>query len=415
MIMKFMKFFLSIFVILSSFYFLINLDFNNTVTISLENKLEDKIVLKKNEDLEKEKFSEEKIIINEEKKSEEIVEIKKDNILIKEINLINDPIEMQLEKMSLDEKIGQMLIIGFENSYLDDHIKIMIEKYHIGGINLLRRNIKNEEQVKKLIKDLQLISNKTLLMAADQEGGDLIRFNFLKELTSQLEIKNMEIAEKVAFERSRELKDLGINMNFSPVIDYVSDKESYLYRRTFGTNINNISSLGNSMIDGYIKGGIIPVIKHFPGYGNVDINPHTKKAILNISKEEFELNLIPFREVIKKNPNVPIMTAHIIIPIFDSKPATISSKYLTKILREDLDFKGVIITDDIEMVSAGLNIEDIAVEAIKSGADMIISTLTPEKQVDIFNRLKRAVLDNEITEKRIDESVIRILELKEVI
>jgi beta-N-acetylhexosaminidase len=263
-----------------------------------------------------------------------------------------DLIISEVNKMSLEQKIGQMLIVGFENTYLDDHIRKMIETYHIGGINLLKRNIKDSDQVKVLTKHLQKISTIPLFIATDQEGGKSVRLNFLKELTPQIKIKTKKKSEQVAFNRAKELKELGINMNFSPVLDYVSDKKSYLYGRSFGTDPRTIGSLGNAMVKGYIKGGVIPVVKHFPGYDNIYLDPHTNKAILKIDAKKFKLNLIPFQTFIKKNPFGAIMTAHIIIPSMDSKPATLSPKFLTEILREQMNFKGVIITDDIEMVSA---------------------------------------------------------------
>ena len=326
--------------------------------------------------------------------------------------LPNQPILSKVSQMSLDEKIGQLLIVGFEHDYADDHIKAMISKYHIGGVNLLKRNVKDKTQIKNLIENLQTISTVPLFIAADQEGGGASRFNFLEQLTPQVKIDGNKQAEKVAFERALELKGLGINMNFSPVLDYVSDPNSYLYTRTFGAEVEDIAELGGAMINGYRNGGIIPVAKHFPGYGNLLIDPHTNKASLVISSEELEQNLIPFKKVVAGNSAIAIMTAHISIPSIDTKPATLSSKFLDEILRKRFGFKGVIITDDIEMVSAGNSIEEVAVEAVKAGADMIISTYTPEKQIRIFNALKYAVLDGRIQEERIDESVARILELK---
>jgi len=327
-------------------------------------------------------------------------------------SLPNQLLWSKMSQMSLDEKVGQLLIVGFEHDYVDDYIKIMITNYHIGGVNLLKRNVKDKTQVKHLIENLQAMSIIPLFVATDQEGGDVSRFLFLKQLTPQIKIVDDRQAEKIAFERATELKDLGINMNFSPVLDYVSNSNSYLYSRTFGTKIEDIAELGEAMIVGYRSGGVIPVAKHFPGYGNLPLDPHTNKAVLVISDKELEQNLIPFEKVVANSSTVAIMTAHISIPSVDTKPATLSSKFLDEILRKRFGFKGVIITDDIEMISAGNSIEEIAIEAIKAGVDMIISTYAPEKQIRIFNALKVAVLDGKIKEERIDESVARILELK---
>ncbi len=323
-----------------------------------------------------------------------------------------DPIEEKIKTMSLDEKIGQMLIIGFEHQYVDEHIKTMIEKYHIGGINLLRRNIKDGAQTIELTKSLQFISAIPLFLATDQEGGEVLRFKFLKELTGQINIKNVQQAEEVAFSRAKELKELGINMNFSPVLDYVSDQKSYLYSRTFGTDAENIGELGKAMVKGYKNGKVIPVAKHFPGYGNLSLDPHKSEVEINIDENDLSKNLLPFQKIIDVDPSGAIMTAHIMVPSVDSKPATLSSKFLNEILRKQMGFKGVIITDDMEMVSAGKSVEESSLEAIIAGADMIISTYTSAKHITIFEKIRNAVLSGEITEQRIDESVKRILRLK---
>ena len=323
-----------------------------------------------------------------------------------------DPTLLQLKGMSLDEKIGQLLIIGFMNKYPDSHIKKMITQYHIGGVNLLGRNVKDEPQVKKLISDLQDISKTPLFIGVDQEGGTVVRFKFLKELQPQLKITSTIEAEKIAFDRAVELRDLGVNMNFSPVVDYVSNNKSYLYKRTFGRNADETGELGSAMVDGYFKGGVIAVVKHFPGYGNVVLNPHTDESVLPIERGEFENNLIPFKKALANKNTQAVMTAHIVIPEIDSKPATLSYKFMTEILRQELGFDGVVITDDIEMVSAGSSVEDIAVKAIQAGGDMIIASSTSAKTIAIFNRLKKAVLDKEISEERLNQSVLRILKLK---
>lgn len=322
------------------------------------------------------------------------------------------PVALQVSKMSLDEKIGQMLIVGFENKYADEHIIKMITQYHIGGVNLLGRNVKDGVQTKQLIADLQKITDVPLFIATDQEGGRSSRFQFLSELTPQIKIKEIYQAEQVALNRAKELRELGVNMNFSPVVDYVSDSKSYLYSRTFGADPETTGNLGAAMVRGYVKGGIVPVVKHFPGYGNIFPDPHRNQATSNITEKELELYLTPFQKIIEDEPTVPIMTAHILIPRMDNKIATFSTRFLSEILRKQMGFDGVIITDELEMVSAGRSVEKLAVEAVEAGADIVISTYTPEKQINIFNKLKEAVLNGEILEKRIDESVIRILTLK---
>lgn len=319
-------------------------------------------------------------------------------------------ISKYVNSMSLENKIGQMLIIGIHNTYLDTDTEKMIQQYGIGGFNLLKSNIENREQTTKLISDIKKVSRIPPIIAVDQEGGEINRINFLEEKTSQINIGDISEAKDVAYSRAIELSELGVNMNFSPVLDYVSDKKTYLYSRTFGRSPEEITTLGDSMIQGYIAGGIIPVMKHFPGYGNIVYDPH-HKTVESVNDGTLEKQLTPFRELSLKHP-VPIMTAHITVGWVDSKPATISRKFLSEILRDGIGFDGVIITDDLEMGSVGLSPSVAAVEAIKAGADIVIITKSTESQIEAYQGLFEAVKSGEILESRIDQSVERILSLK---
>ena len=209
------------------------------------------------------------------------------------------------------------------------------------------------------------------------------------------------------------MKRFGITTNFSPILDYVSDPSSYLYNRTFKTNPETSAALGSAMVRGYLQGGIVPVIKHFPGYGNASLDPHTSEVTLTLKESEFDTYLLPFKEVLKEHPTVPLMVAHIIIPTIDTKPATRSPVFLSEILRNQIGFEGVIITDDIEMTSVGEEVGRAALEAIIAGADIIVSTKTPRKQIEVLNHLKEAVQNGTLTEERVNESVRRILTLKQ--
>ncbi len=321
----------------------------------------------------------------------------------------------KVASLTLDQKIGQMMIIGFEHSYTDDHIKEMIMKYGVGGVNLLGRNSVDEKQAIKLSKDLQALASSSVgipfMIATDQEGGTYSRFKFLKHLARQITFSNTKTAYTEALARGKELKKLGVTLNFAPVADYVTDKKSYLYGRTFGTTSTMIAPLAEAMMDGYEDAGIGSTVKHFPGYGNIVNDPHKNAA--KTDKSIYEESLIPFKTLLSGKKDGAVMTAHIIIPEIDSKPATLSSHFLRDILRDEWGFEGVIITDDLEMAAAGkIPTEELAVEAIKAGNDMIISTFTPSLHVKIHTAIKKAVEAGEIPVEEIDRSVERILKLK---
>ncbi len=210
------------------------------------------------------------------------------------------------------------------------------------------------------------------------------------------------------------MKDLGVNMNFSPVLDYVTSERSYLWPRVFRGNVAALSQLGSAMVAGYKEAGIIAVPKHFPGYGNVKPDPHANTVVLSTNSRGLAISLAPFRSILSNGGADAIMTAHIKVPFFDAKPATVSHKFITRLLREAWGFDGVVITDDIEMASAGKSVGETAVESIKAGADVVIVSITPEKYRVVFEGLKNAVQKGDITEQRLNESVGRILKLKQL-
>ena len=322
-------------------------------------------------------------------------------------------IRTQVSAMSLDEKIGQMVIVAFSHDYVDDHALEMTEEKYVGGINVWRENIVDKAQLKKLIEELQSISKVPLFIVTDQEGEQINHVPFLKEKTLQIDIKTTEQAEQVAFERALELRNLGINMVFSPVLDYATNKRAFIYDRTFRAEPETIGDLGSAMVRGYKRGGVEPIVKHFPGYGNLFADPHTNEAILILSKEELSRSLLPFRKVLKNDPKITLMTAHVVIPRVDSKPATHSSRFLNIILKRQMRFQGLLVSDDLEMRSAGTDVGKSAIDAVNAGVNVIIAGHNFESQLEILSELKKAAEQGEISERQINESIYKILLLKE--
>lgn len=328
-----------------------------------------------------------------------------------------DPILKKIENMSTEEKIGSLLILGFHATTTNTHITELIEKYHVGGVNLLRYNIVDANQTKKLTSDLQNLYSKNhnlpFIVAVDQEGGTVVRFPFLKEKTAQPQVRTVEQAKEIAETRARELKDLGINMNFAPVVDYITNTKSYLYNRTFATTTDGTISLAKTMAETYLENNIIPVYKHFPGYGNSTINPHTAVTVFDGTQEMFNQNIKVFRSILEHETRIPVMTAHIEVPwIASGTPATKSKVFMTDILRKDFNYGGVVITDDLDMVSAGKDAGKSAVDSILAGADILISTPNDTNHIVIINALAQAVRDGIISEERLDTSVYKVLELR---
>jgi beta-N-acetylhexosaminidase len=329
-----------------------------------------------------------------------------------------DPILEIMKGMSTEEKIGQLLIFGFRSTTTNSHITQLIEKYHVGGVNLLRYNIVDANQTKKLASDLQSLYQKEnhnlpFIVAVDQEGGTVVRFPFLKEKTAEPQVRTVEQAKEIATARAQELRELGVNMNFAPVADYITNTKSYLYNRTFATTTEGTITLAKVMAETYLENGIVPAYKHFPGYGNSTIDPHKSITVFNGTQEMFNQNIEVFRSILTKESRIPVMTAHIEVPWAASgTPATKSKYFMTDMLRDDFAYEGVVITDDLDMVSAGKDAGESAVDSILAGADMLISTPNDTNHIVIINSLVKAVQAGTISQERLDESVYRVLKLR---
>lgn len=350
------------------------------------------------------------------------------------------------EDLSLTQKIGQMMCLDFrfwnQKSFteINPEIKEIIAKYHIGSIILFSQNFETKDQIKKLISDLQAAAkesgNPPLLICVDQEGGKVERFAFGRErLKNNSELKT----EKEAFEKGqvigKELKELGINCNLAPVVDVNSNpKNPIINVRSFSDKADIVSKFGKSFMEGLHSQNIISTAKHFPGHGDTDVDSHLGLPRMNKSLEELEFTeLKPFETMINSNVDM-IMTAHIELPqieknIITSKksgkkffvPATVSKTTLTDLLRNKMSFDGVIITDAMNMKAISDNFEEWEATklAIKAGADIVLMPTILRSKSDvikldsIFENLKNAITSNEISEIQINESISRLLKLKE--
>ena len=321
------------------------------------------------------------------------------------------------QDISLKKMIGQLVIIGATGEELSETDARFIREYGVSGFNLIGKNSRSRTQVTALINDLQNEASEAgipgLFVGVDQEGGAIERFKFLGTHDPQSALTSTTSAYRVAYTRGVELRKTGVNMVFAPVLDLVTDSKSYLYGRTFQTTPENIALRGSAMVNGFHEAGIIAVPKHFPGYGNLKLDPHTSSATA-AEGYSLEKNLQPFILAYRNTSFEALMTAHITVPQYDTKPATRSSYMLTTLLRNSLGFKGVIVSDDLEMASVGDD-DDIgksAVESIQAGADLLIVTQKPANQTKVLTALTEAVSTGELSAQRVRESYARVMELK---
>ena len=342
------------------------------------------------------------------------------------------------EDKELTKKIGQMLIIGFRGTEVDKDSKIIqdINNYNIGGIILFDRdapsksfprNIINPEQTKTLIEDIKKLSSSDIFITIDAEGGLI---NRLKEKYGFINIPSPEDMGKDSPEKTKEngiiigkqLKELGFNVNFAPVVDVNINPDNpvigYL-GRSFSEDPEKIVIYASSFIEGLNQEGVISAIKHFPGHGSSTNDSHL--GIVDVTKTYKQEELIPYQKLIENNYSQIVMTAHIINTNIDPDyPATLSSKFIKDILRNQLGFKGVVVSDDMDMgaIVDNYGFDEALIKAINAGCDMLIisnnGNVYNENVVDkAVEIISNAVKKGEISEEQITESYNRIQELKQ--
>lgn len=317
----------------------------------------------------------------------------------------------KLKELTLDEKIGQLLLVR----YTDDAINIL-KKYPVSGFVFYEKDFKDKskKQVQEMTKNIQNNSKIPLLTAVDEEGGKVVRIssnpNLVKEkFKSPKELYDLggfETIKKDTKEKSSLLKDLGLNLNLAPVIDVSTNVNDYIYPRTLGKGTDLTSTYAKTVIESSKDTGVSYTLKHFPGYGN---NPdtHTSSAVDTRTYEEIMKNDIPpFEAGIKAGAEAVLVSHNIVKSMDENNPASLSAN-VHNVLRNDLKFTGVIITDDIAM-SALDKINNVTLQALLAGNDLIITT---DYQTS-FNELKTNVQNNTIDETIIDQHVLRILAWK---
>lgn len=339
---------------------------------------------------------------------------------IKQENLtIDEKVDKIVASMSQTEKIGQMVMIGIQGTKVDDDSLYMLNQYHMGGVILFDRNMESLEQVKQLTSDLQAQSNEKvpLFIGIDEEGGDVVRM--AEKLTpppSQKEIGatgDIEQAKTWAIKTAKSLKDMGINVNFAPVADVGSND-----KRSYSTDANTVIDFVRAATKGYQQENIIYSLKHFPGIGKGKVDSHIDSSSIDVAKEVLMTeDILPFKTIIdESDPNdYFILVSHLKYLALDEEyPASLSSKIMTDLLRNELGYKGIIITDDMEMgaVANHNDFRSIGVNAVKAGADIVLVCHEYEHQQEVYLGLLDAVNNGEISQERIDESIKRIIKVK---
>ncbi|MCY7844350.1 glycoside hydrolase family 3 protein [Bacillus haynesii] len=359
-------------------------------------------------------------------------------------------IKQMVSSMSLEEKIGQMLMPDFRNwkkkgessakglTEMNDEVAGIIQKYRLGGVILFAENVTGTEQTVRLTDGLQKASpDIPLFITIDQEGGIVTRLESGTNLPGNMAV-GASSSSKNAFRSGKiigkELVSLGINVNFSPVLDVNNNPDNPVIGvRSFSSKPELTSKLGIQMMKGLQDEQMIATAKHFPGHGDTAVDSHYGLPLVPHNEKRLRsVELAPFQKAIDAGIDM-IMTAHVQFPAFDDTtykskkdgedimvPGTLSKKVMTDLLRKDLGFKGVVVTDALNMkaVSDNFGQEEAVVMAVKAGVDIAlmpaqVTSLETEKNLArVFEALLTAVKKGEIPIEQIDQSVERILRLK---
>lgn len=333
---------------------------------------------------------------------------------------------LKMSKLSLEEKIGQLFICGFHGLEADEQIKTLTKDCHIGGTVYFRRNVESVRQLAALSASLQALPRNNpelpLFISIDQEGGMVARLDHegMSRIPGNMTLGaagDAGLTEEAAILAAKEMLALGINFNFAPCIDVNNNPSNPVIGvRSFGEDPVKVAEHGNAAIRGYQQTGVIATAKHFPGHGDTAVDSHRGLAVVPHDKERLSrIELLPFREAISAGVDA-IMTAHVIFPAFEPEeiPATLSGRVLTDLLRDELGYDGVIVTDCLEMhaISKSCGIPEGAVRAIEAGADIVLVSHTLSDQIAAIEAVREAVLSGRLSEERIDQSVERVLGLK---
>lgn len=320
-------------------------------------------------------------------------------------------------------KLGQLFSLGYQGLEPSVEFLNLIQKYQIGGVIFFSANIKNKEQLKENIESLQEKSGIPLFVMIDQEGGRVNRitedFPIFQSNLSYGEKKDKNGVRKAYSQTARELKKLGINVNLAPVVDVLTNPSNKVISdRSFGSDPLLVAELSRIAVQAIKEEGILACAKHFPGIGDISDDPHSRLPFNHNSRERFEkIDFLPFKTAISCEVDF-IMSTHVISTGLDPKfPATLSKKICSDILRRELNFKGVMISDDMQMKGMRNNfpLEDACYQAFEAGHDMILISENLDEQIKVIEHFEKKLKDKDLSFSRLSEATGRILALKEKI
>ncbi len=338
---------------------------------------------------------------------------------------------MSISNFTLEQKIGQLMLVGFDGTTLTPEFRAVLEQLHLGGVIFYDRNVASPTQVAQLNTDMQNVvrahGGPALFTTIDQEGGVVARLREDKgftEFPSQMAVGatgDVANARRVAQVLSAELLALGFNMDLTPDLDVNNNAVNpIISTRSFGSDPNRVAEFGVAFIEGMQGAGVIAIGKHFPGHGDTSVDSHVALSSVPHDRARLEsVEFVPFRAAMKNNL-AGIMSAHVTFPAIDPTPklaGTLSPRVLTDLVRTEMQYDGLVMTDELTMgalATSGYPAPQAAVAALKAGADILLFQTGYAMHRQAHAALVDAVRRGDISEARVDEALRRVMRAKEM-
>jgi len=330
-------------------------------------------------------------------------------------------------ELDLATKVGQLFVVGFDGDEPTDDLRELITDYHCGNVIYFSRNIDTPAQVATLSAELQSLAAEDgpgipLFVTGDQEGGVVSRLDWGTELPAQMSMGasgDADLARRAGGAVGAELRSIGVNFDLTPVLDVNNNPDNPVIGvRSFGEEPDLVGELGSAMAEGMQEEDVLACGKHFPGHGDTSADSHHELPVVDHDRERLDaIELAPFQRAVDAGID-SIMTTHVSFPTItgdDETPATVSKAVQTDLLREELGFDGLVVTDGMEMdaIADAMGTPEGCVQAIEAGCDLLLVCHTPEIQKASVEAVIDAVDSGRIDEARIDDAVERILAYKE--
>src|SRR5579885_1547071 len=332
---------------------------------------------------------------------------------------------LYVSRMSLDEEIGQLIMVEYADTYYSPDLNYMITNLHAGGVIMYEFQMQTFNQTKHDIAEMQQHASIPLLISTDEEGGPYVHrlsniYGYRMSASQIAATGDPNVATQQGLKAAHDLLALGINENLAPDVDVNLVNGYDMVTRTFGNTPQSVIEFAGAYMKALQGAGVIACIKHFPGLGDAVTDAHTSLPVVNRTKQQiYSVELAPYKAFIQSpdrllNPGM-IMPTDILLPAIDAKyPAELSYTFMTKILRQEFGYDGVSLTDALYMqgITNTWDMYTASVMALQAGNDMLLGANGTSQTLGVINAIKQALKDGQLTKARIDESVTRIIALK---